>query len=166
MKYKVKVTEKQRRAVDNIVTGKFKTAPPAMRDAGYTLESSKEPDKNLFSRRGVELYLKTLSKVCKNRFNLSLQDKVMTTYLDGLEATKLYGKNAIEHPDTMARIASADRFAEFFGWKRGVVPTASQQFNQFNFFSIDQEEQKRFNDNFKNMLGKYYEDQIDVASGK
>lgn len=164
--YKVKPTEKQIQTVDNIVSGKFKKLAPAMRDGGYSQSSSLSSQNAFLKRRGVELYLKTLSKLCKRRFNLSLQDKVMTTYLDGLEATKLFGKDAIEHPDHLTRMSAADRFAEFFGWKRGFMPVAGQQFNTFNFFSVEQEEQKKFNDNFKNMLGQFYNGQIDMASGK
>jgi len=144
-------TPMQKRGVDNILSGKYKTMAPALRDAGYANSVADAPRANFFNLKGVQLYLKTLSKVAKKRWSLSLPDKVAMTYLDGLEATKLMGKNAIEHPDFAVRLTYADRFAEFFGWKNQ-QPAPGSKLQQFNFFSVPEEDRKDFNERFKIFL--------------
>jgi len=162
-KYKRKTTPMQKRAIDNILSGKFKTVGgktnlgKAMLAAGYTPSSARVPA-NLPKRTGVQLYLKRIEKRAKKKLGIPLRDKVMDTYLEGLRATKLYGKEAKEHPDYLARKAYADQFAEFFGWidkhksGSGAVPA----FNQFNFFSVDEKKRQKFNDSFKSFLKRYY----------
>lgn len=152
LKNKVKPTLKQKAAVDNIVTGKFKSVGAAMRDAGYSAKSSKKPRHALINRRGVEVYLNKLDKMAQKRFSLCLRDKVMETYLDGLDAVKPYGKK--EYPDHMARKAFADRFSEFFGWSREAPPT--QGHAQYNFFMFDKTKQDSFNAKFKDFLTESY----------
>ena len=142
-------TPKQVKGVDNILSGRYPSPTKALRAAGYG--KYVKTGKEFFKAQGVELYLKTLSKVAKKRWNYSLPDKVMLTYLDGLEATKLYGKDAEEHPDWLARKAFADRFAEFFGWTRGETSPVGR-LQQFNFFSVNEEDRKNFNENFKLFL--------------
>ena len=142
-------TLKQVKGVDNVLSGRFPSASQALRAAGYGKHVKPGPE--FFKAQGVELYLKTLSKVAKKRWNYSLPDKVMLTYLDGLEATKLAGKDAVEHPDWLARKAFADRFAEFFGWTRGET-SAVGRLQQFNFFSVNEDDRKNFNENFKLFL--------------
>src|SRR3990167_4824318 len=132
-------TPLQKRGVDNILSGKYKTYAHALRDAGYAPSVAAHAEDKFFKAKGVQLYLKTLSKVAKKRWSVSLPDKVALTYLDGLEATKLYGKNAVEHPDHAVRLSYADRFAEFFGWRRGEA-VGSVKNQQFNFFSVDEKE--------------------------
>ena len=150
-----KPTPMQKAAVDNLLSGEYKAVAPAMRDAGYSKSSSLQSHKALIGRRGVQNYIKTLSAKAQKRWNTTIEDKVLDTYLDGLEATKLYGKNAIPHPDFMARKAFADRFAGFFGWVReGGLPTGSYQ--QINFFEVAREERRQFNENFKGFLRDFY----------
>ena len=144
-------TPMQKRGVDNLLSGKYNAAAPALRDAGYTNSTAIRPQDNFFKAKGVGLYLKTLSKVAKKRWNVSLPDKVALTYLDGLESTKFYGKDAIEAPDNMARLAYADRFAKFFGWISNDLPLGSKV-QQFNFFSVDEKTRQDFNENFKVFL--------------
>ena len=152
---KVKPTPKQQIAVDNIVSGKFKSVKGAMVDAGYSEESAKNPGVKLLHSRGVEEYLKSLSIKCRQRFKMGLRDKVMEVYLDGLEATKLYGKDALERPDHLARKAFADKFAEFFGWSRAsTLPQGN--FNQFNYFSVDEKKRDEFNSNFRDFIKSFY----------
>ena len=144
-------TPLQKRGADNILSGKYKTYAPALRDAGYAPSVAAHAEEKFFKARGVQLYLKTLSKVAKKRWSLSLPDKIAMGYLDGIEATKLFGKNAIEHPDYIARLSYLDRFAEFFGWRKGeAVGNIKNQ--QFNFFSINEEDRRDFNASFKEFL--------------
>lgn len=144
-------TKRQKKGVDNILSGKFDHFAPALRDAGYAEATAIEPKKNFLQSQGVKVYLKTLSKVAKKRWNLSLPDKVAMTYLNGLEATKLYGKEGTEHPDYSVRKSYADRFATFFGWTRGET-TSNSKLQQFNFFSLDDDTKEDFNDSFKTFL--------------
>ena len=152
----ITTTIRQKRGVDNILSGKYNAAKPALVDAGYTPQVASNPQNKFFKAQGVQLYLKTLSKVAKKRWSLSLPDKIAMGYLDGIEATKLFGKDAIEHPDYMARLSYLDRFAEFFGWRKaeGISHTKLQQ---FNFFSVPAEEKKDFNEKFKVFLKQTYE---------
>lgn len=142
-------TVKQVKGVDNILSGRFPNSTQALRAAGYGKHI--KVGQEFYKAQGVELYLKTISKVAKKRWNYSLPDKVMLTYLDGLEATKLAGKDAVEHPDWMARKVFADRFAEFFGWTRGETSPVGK-LQQFNFFSVNEDERKNFNENFEKFL--------------
>lgn len=143
--------------VNNLISGEYKTKEGAAIAAGYspnTARDGKSINKVLKSE-AVEIYLKKLDKMARARFKSSLHDKVMETYLDGLEATKLFGKDAIEHPDYMARKAFADKFAEFFGWTKGTPQGGGSQ-NQFNFFMFKKEEREDFNQQFEGFLRKFY----------
>lgn len=144
-------TPRGKRAVDNWLSGKFKTKKDALLEAGYSQSTASTNAHNVFQTQGIQLYLKTLSKISKHRTGLSLPDKVAMVYLDGLEATKLYGKNAIEAPDWQARKAFADKFSEFFGWSHPQFAPGSK-FQQFNFFATPVEERQSFNDDFKVFL--------------
>ena len=117
-----KPTPMQKQAVDNVISGQFvrKNGKPnvsaAMRGAGYAESSVHKATETLGKAKGVQAYLKELGGEAMKRWNMSVQDKVMDVYLDGLDATRLFGKDAIEHPDHLTRKAFADRFSEFFGW--------------------------------------------------
>jgi len=152
MKYKVKTTAKQKQAVDNVLGGKFKNLNSALQDAGYSKSSSMSAQRNVFMRRGVEVYLAQLDKKAQRRFGLNLKEKVMETYLDGLDATKWVrkGKRSIEHPDFLARKQFADKFSEFFQWSSDAPPQKEGQ--QYNFFMFSEKEQGEFNDKFKDFL--------------
>lgn len=155
---KTKPSNLQKRAVENILSGRFKSRAAAMRDAGYSKTTSHRPTEKLARSKGVQAYLEQLGGEAMKRWNMSIQDKVMSTYLDGLEATKLVGKNAVEHPDYIARKMFADSFANFFGWQRtGIaMPGGGIQNNQFNFFSLPEPDKQEFNETFKRFLGEYY----------
>ena len=154
-------TVMQKTAVNNVLSGDFKRkdgmpdVPAAMRGAGYSKETSTSTKKNLFKCFGVQLYLKRLDDTAKKRWKVSLPDKVMQTYMEGLDATKLYGKDAIEHPDWANRKAFADKFSEFFNWSQAMAAPVGG-FNQFNFFAIDEDQRNKFNNNFKGFLQQYY----------
>src|SRR3989344_352371 len=108
-----KPTKRQKKAIDGIVfDGKSKFQ--AMKDAGYSHNCAKYPKHILGNAKGVREYLQTLNKTCVNRFSMTLENKVMQVYLDGLDAQQLtkYG----EYPDHKVRLAFADRFARFFNW--------------------------------------------------
>ena len=114
--YKVKPTPRQAVAVNNILSGQYRSIASAMREAGYSKKSSFNPRHILGNRRGVQAYLDSLSEAAKRRWGVSLPVKVMITYLDGLEATKLVGREAVEWPDWMIRHAFAEKLSEFLGW--------------------------------------------------
>jgi hypothetical protein len=154
-RYNIKTTPLQKRAVDNIISGKFPSKKAAMKAAGYAERSAAIPTPALIQRKGVKIYLKKLSKIAKERWNMDLPDKVALTYLDGLMATKLVGSEAIEHPDYAVRKTFADAFAEFFGW-RGDSSVAGNKYAQYNFFSIGPEKRRGFNERFKNFLAEHY----------
>lgn len=151
-------SERQKRAVDNVISGKFHSKRQALLDAGYDKTVADRPSQ-VFKSHGVQVYLKTLSKISKKRYSLSLQDKVMLTYLDGLDATKLYGKEGREHPDWMARKQFADSLADLMKFSPENPmnqKNRSGNFNQFNFFSMNERDRQNVNSTFKDFLGKYY----------
>ncbi len=117
-KNRVRATPKQMKAVDNIVSGRFRSTAAAMRDAGYSSVSATHPAHVLMNSRGVEAYLTMLDEKSQRKYNLNLGDKIMEGYLEGLEATKplKLGQRVVEIPDWMTRKQFLDRFAEFFGW--------------------------------------------------
>lgn len=152
VKFKVKTTAKQKQAVDNIVSGKFKSVAAAVRDAGYSDKVAKSASQNVLPARGIEVYLELLDKKAQRQFNLCLKDKVMEVYLDGLDATKRVrvGKRSFMDVDHLARKAFADRFSEFFGWTKETPP--QQQAQQYNFFMFSKVKRDTFNEKFKEFL--------------
>src|SRR4030042_453388 len=110
-------TPKQRLAVDLLISGKARNKSDALRKAGYNRGSVSSKSK-LFKSVGVLKYLARLDKKSQKKIGRSIQDNVMGTYFSALKATKLYGKNAIKHPDFRTRIESADCFARLFGWEK------------------------------------------------
>lgn len=146
-------TRKQKRAVDNILSGKFKSKKAAMVEAGYSELVASDPKKKLVDTKGVNTYIKQLDLQARERWNKSIREKVMDVYADGLDATKLYGKQGLEHPDHMTRKAFADRLAEFFGWDHsGDQLGRPAQYQQFNFFSVDDKRRSKFNEKFKEFV--------------
>lgn len=109
-------TPLQKRAIDNIVSGRFRSNAAAMRDAGYSRTTSLRALEKLGRSKGVEVYLKSLGAEALRRWNMSIQEKVIEVYLDGLDATRLVGRKNIEYPDWKVRLATADKFSEFLGW--------------------------------------------------
>ena len=114
---KVKATEKQKRAVNNIISGNFKSRAEAMEEAGYSKTTSGRPGEKLFKSKGVEAYIKSLDVTAQQKWGLNLPDKVALTFLDGLESTRITG-NGIEVPDWLARLNYADRLSFFLGWNK------------------------------------------------
>ena len=147
-------TAKQKMAVDAIISGKAKSKMGAMRIAGYSKSSTNDAVTRLFNGGGIKKYLAELDRKSREKFGLTIQDKVMETYLNGLDATKLYGKKAKEHPDHLARIAYADRFSKFFGWEKTGIEDKANEYNQFNFFQVKPEDQKKFHTNLKEFINK------------
>ena len=114
--YNVKPTARQKRAIDNILSGGFKTIASAMREAGYSIRSSHNPKHILANRRGVQNYIQSLPNTARKRWGITLQEKVLDVYLDGLDAIKLHGKEGNEHPDYIIRLDYANKISEFIGW--------------------------------------------------
>lgn len=111
-----KPTKKQREAVNNVLSGEYKSIAKAMRAAGYSEKSSYNPKHTLANRKGVQNYIGSLSDSAQKRWNMSLDEKVMDVYLDGLDATKLHGKKGVEYPDYKMRLEYANKVAEFLSW--------------------------------------------------
>lgn len=148
----IQTTPKQKRAVDNVLSGKFNSKAAALRDAGYSDESAQVSSRVLASE-GIKQYLKSFSKSAMKRWNMTIEEKIVSVYMDGLDATKLYGKSAIEHPDHLARKSYADKLSEFFSWSQS-PQLAKQQFQQFNFFTTPEKDREVFNDKLKGFLIK------------
>lgn len=160
---KIEPTQMQRQAVDNIVSGKFvkKSGKPdlgkAMRDAGYSQQSSLHPKIALAEKKGVQAYVEQLGEKAKTKWGMSMEDKVMDVYLEGLDAQKPFGKDAVLFPDHPTRKLFADRLAEFMGWVQPIAIMGSgNKVQNFNFFSLPEQKRQAFNTNFDQFLKKYY----------
>ena len=145
----------QKKAVDGIVF-EGKSARQSMRDAGYSDHSADYPKHTLGEREGVRRYLMTLDKKALKRFGMSLKDKVMEVYLEGLEAETPMDKFGMRYADHKNRGEFADRFARFFGWAEQPGQSQVSKLQQFNFFAVDRQEQDQFNSRFNTFLKKYY----------
>ena len=154
---KTKPSPLQKRAVDNVLSGNFKSVASAMREAGYSETTSHRPAEKLARSKGVQAYLEQLGGKAIQKFGMSLEDKVAETYLEGLTATKLYGKNAIEHPDWTARKSFADALASFLGWTKDQSQVGNIH-RQFNYFGVSEDQRDVFNKKFSDFLNKFYAD--------
>lgn len=149
---RVKPTEKQIKAINGVLAGKKPTQ--ALTEAGYSPKTSSHVKQNFFHCRGVIQYLAKMDKESLRKFKMHTGEKLIDVYLNGLEATKLHGRNAIEHPDWLARKAFADKLAEFMSWtKEDKVQTFN---NQYNFFSVPLNEREDFNVKFSQFVRDYY----------
>ena len=149
---RVKPTEKQSKAINGVLTGKKPTQ--AMTEAGYSPKTASHARQNFFQSRGVAKYLAEMDKKSRELFKMNLGDKLVEVYLKGLEASKLHGRNAVEHPDYLTQLAYADKISELVGWTK---EEKTQIFNnQYNFFSFPQEERGGFNKAFDRFMRNYY----------
>lgn len=148
----------QKRAVDNILSGEYPTKKAALEAAGYKESAASTPKATLAKAEGVQIYLKQLDLDAKERWGKSIGHKVMDVYADGLDATKLYGKDSVEHPDFGERRQYADRLSELMGWRKPQAEAGSRpiQYQQFNYFSVNEERREEFNKNFKKFLKDFY----------
>ena len=151
MKNKVKPTEKQKLAVMGILQGK--SARRAMIDAKYTEVSASHPKQNLIDRPGVQSYVAKLDKASKAKFGISLESKMIDTTLEGLEATKLFGKDAVKHPDWGSRYNFLKLVSDVTGKTKSSEPT-SETNQQYNFFQVNTVEREAFHNKLKEFLRK------------
>ena len=145
----------QKKAVDGIIN-EGKSAYRAMVDAGYSKSVADKPKPRLAERDGVKIYLQTLEQKALKRFKMSLKDKVMETFLNGIDANKYYERTGVEYPDHKTRGEFADRFARFFGWVENAHEEKVSKLQQFNFFAVPPEEQTKFNGRFQKFIKQYY----------
>ena len=142
------VTNLQKRAVDNIMSGEFKSKGAAMRDAGFSKSASRNPQ-TLVRADGVQSYLKNFEAKAVARFNMTLDEKIMDVYLDGLDADKPLGKHGEVIQDHKMRKEFADTIQE----SRGMMKSkkgGSQQI--FNFFMFDKKHRSQFNEAFNSFV--------------
>jgi len=151
-KNKVKPTEKQIKAINGVLAGK--NLSQAMTGAGYSRKTTSHVKQNFIKSRGVAQYLAKMDKESQMRFNMNLEDKLVSVYVSGLEATKLHGRNAIEHPDWLTRKAFADKIGGMLGMgNRDQEDTTN---NQYNFFMFKKEEKEEFNSAFAGFVRGYF----------
>ncbi|QQG41268.1 MAG: hypothetical protein HYV90_03800 [Candidatus Woesebacteria bacterium] len=147
---KVKPTNKQVAAINGIIEGK--SAGVAMREAGYSRVTALNPKQNLVGTSGAKAYLQKLDKLSLCKYKLHLADKLADTTLNGLEATKLFGKDAIVHPDWSARAIFVKMLNEIVGVTK--PPEVLVNNRQFNFFKVGEVERSKFNNKLKEFLRK------------
>jgi hypothetical protein len=184
----IKIRSNNKLAVDKILVGV--PATQAIRETGHTPHRRQIVRHNAIKRvmesKGVQFYLKRINEALEvenAKFLKSKEGKskaiemrvgerilprlVIKTYVEGLNATKLYGKDAIEHPDTKVRILAADRLSEFFKWRRQEGTPSSPtgtNYSQFNFFSVPEDKRGKFDQDFKVFLKHFYNKNKDQDS--
>ncbi len=77
------------------------------------------------------------------------EKKTAKVLVNMLSATKLFGKNGIEHPDWKARFDAIKYINDLRGM---TVEVQAPQGNQFNFFQFGEKEQVDFNTKFTEFL--------------
>ena len=137
---------RQKRVVDNMLSGDYPSKAKAIKAAGYSDAMAHKPAR-VINSSGVQKYVKKLDKKSRELFGVSIGDKIVEVYTEGMGATKLFGKNAIEHPDWLARKAFADKIGPMIGLGTG-PPEGGGKGNQYNFFMFNQQEKSEFNSAF------------------
>ena len=113
---KTKPTFLQVKAVDNILSGNFKSVAAAMREAGYSESTSFHALEKLGKSKGIQAYLKLLGADAIKRWGITIEEKVAHVYLDGLDAERPSRRKDVQYPDWKTRLVSADKISEFLGW--------------------------------------------------
>lgn len=152
------VTAMQKAAVDNLLSGNYKTKKAALLAAGYSKYTSDNPQLIYGSAKsegklGVKRYLDTFDLKAQARFKQTLKSKLQDVYLDGLEAVKPYGKRGDIHPDYSTRLSYEDRIAEMLSL---LEPKGAGEAGQqvFNFFMLDNKQRNKFNEAFAEFVRK------------
>ena len=149
-----KANPMQKKALDNIMSGKFKTKKAAMLDAGYSESVSATKAHRLASSPSGQDHLQNFGEKAKMKFGMTIESKLQDTYLDGLDADRPWGKNDLI-PDYKVRKDYADKVAEMLGWIRSTTKSDVQ----FNFFVMDKKDRSKFNRMFSDFVqGKEVED--------
>lgn len=171
---KVTIAGKAKQLTDKLLVGT--PSGQAIKESGYQVTRQRNT-KRVMETKGVQFYLKRINQALEEenkKFLASPESKsqaievrvgekilprlVIKAYVEGLNATRLYGRNAKVYPDFKTRMEAADRLAEFFKWRRqegAVVPTAPT-YSQFNFFSVPKEKRGAFDNQFKEFLQHFY----------
>lgn len=144
---KGKTTNLQKRAVDNIMSGEYKSKSAAMIAAGYSKRVSRTPSQ-VISSPGVQEYLKNFEQKAVVRFGMSLDQKIMDVYLDGLDADRPLGNLGDIMPDHKVRKDFADTIQE----SRGMMKSKAKGGQVFNFFMFDKESRSTFNEVFNSFV--------------
>ena len=147
-------TNLQKKAVDNIMSGKYKSKGAAIRAAGYSAKSAHNPHL-IVGSEGVQTYIKNFEQKAVVRFGMSLDEKIQDVYLDGLDADKPLGK----HGDVIQDHKMRKEFADTIQESRGMMKSKQKGGQIYNFFMFDKKSRGKFNDAFSNFVrGKSEED--------
>ena len=138
-------TIKQKRAIDNIASGKFDSPRQAMIEAGYTPNGA--IPNQLMKSTTVQDYINAFEYKAKLKFRMGLDDKLMEVYLEGLDA-KTTGKFGGEK-DHKTRKEFADTISKMKGY---IQNNDSEKKTQVNFFQFNQKDQEDFNKEFIKFL--------------
>lgn len=149
-------TDRQKKAVLNLVSGKFNTVNKAFKDAGYTRQL---PLKRFLKEDGVRQFLQSIDTVSISKYGVGITEKIIGTYLEALDAEKIVGRMDMVVPDHKIRVDVATRMSEIMGIKpvssTFVQNNTVENKQQFNYFSTNQEEKKKFNQGFIDFVNNY-----------
>ena len=139
-------TPLQKAAIDNMMSGEFKSKQAAMRAAGYSDSHSTNPHL-LLRAKGSQKYLENFETKALIKFGMTLESKIQEVYLEGLVANKPYGKKMIVDYEERRR------YAKNISEMLGLLRTKERKGHQtYNFFMLDSDQKNEFNEAFKEFI--------------
>jgi len=137
----------QKQAIDNIMSGKYKSKKRAIMAAGYSESVGNNPHL-LLSKKGALQYLENFETKARIKFGVPIESKLQDVYLEGLEADRPWGKNDII-PDYKVRKEYADTISEMLGLVKTKARDTKQQ---FNYFMLGKKDRDNFNTAFNDFI--------------
>ena len=135
-------TTKQKKALDNVMSGEYASKRKAMVAAGYK-DTPSTKFSTLAKSEGAKVYLQQFEEKALKKFGITLDSKLQDLYLDGLGATR--GSGDKQETDYKTRKDYADTISEIKGHlssqNRGTK-------KQYNFFMFGKKEKDNFNEKF------------------
>lgn len=137
----------QKKALDNIMSGNFKTRKEALLDAGYSESVAETKGHRIIQSAGGQDYLKDFSTKALMKFDMTIESKLQDVYLEGLDAERPWGKLGTL-PDYKVRKDYADKIAEMLGWIKQTTKTDVT----YNFFMMEKKDRSKFNKMFSEFV--------------
>ena len=139
-------TIRQKKALDNILSGEYTSDRKAMIAAGYKKSRNNTTD-TLMNTQGAQIYLREFEGKALKRFGATLDSKSQDIYLDAMEATKGTGdKKEIDHK---MRKDTVDTISRLKGYMKKDEKVEKKE---YNFFMFNKNDRDRFNKDFVKKL--------------
>lgn len=146
-------TDMQKKAVDNYLSGKYKTKKDAVAAAGYG--RNRNATSLVYNGAGVKVYLEKLEAQARKKYGVDLREKSVDVLMEGLDAYKVTKEG--NNPDFAVRKQYLDKLYDLMGVNKelnssSMAQPRSKKNTQVNFFMTNKEDQEVFNTQFKSMM--------------